>query len=203
MLVSFDPTDAQERSNALSLIQLYDGQTPAQTVVEAPIENDPEPAATIEPAAVVIDAVAGVELDVNGTPWIEEAHATTKTKTVKGVWKKKRGLEDNTVAALEATAREKIAGTPQPVVPTEPVVAPADIPVEPVTTEMVSTAWQKCLDQGLVDPANAAAIFAPLGVDGSQLGTNETMRVALLGYLDGLLTAPVAAPVQQHVLPGL
>ena len=40
--------------------------------------------------------------DADGTPWDERIHAGTKTKSKNGVWKKKRGIEDETFNAVMA-----------------------------------------------------------------------------------------------------
>lgn len=46
-------------------------------------------------------APAGVDVDVDGLPWDERIHASTKTKTADGRWKKKRGVSDDVKAQVE------------------------------------------------------------------------------------------------------
>ncbi len=54
----------------------------------------------------VVDNDSGDELDSNGHPWDARIHASTKTKTTKGEWKKRRGVDEvtygNVIAELEA-----------------------------------------------------------------------------------------------------
>lgn len=63
-------------------------------------EAPPPPAGKEEP-----------ELDVDGLPWDERIHASTKKKTQDGRWKKKRGIDDATREAVEMQLRHK-AGSP-------------------------------------------------------------------------------------------
>jgi len=44
----------------------------------------------------------GDGLDAEGMPWDDRIHASTKTKTVNGCWKKRRGVEDVLVRQVEA-----------------------------------------------------------------------------------------------------
>lgn len=227
MLVSFDPRDDQDANDALDIIiqfmgvphvntrcKLHDPATP-HTVQETPAVPNAETAAdaaetvshTATPvtngADTALDAQAGVELDANGSPWLAEVHATTKTQTKKGVWKKKRGLDDETVAAAEAAARAKIAGTPQPVIPTDPVVPAEEMPQATVTIDEVSAKWVECVEAGTIDQTKHAEIYGGLGIDGAQLAVNETMRRTLYDWLCSTLQpAPTPAPALAG-LPGM
>ena len=40
--------------------------------------------------------------DTDGTPWDERIHASTKTKSKNGVWKKKRGIDDELFKSIMA-----------------------------------------------------------------------------------------------------
>ena len=213
MLVSFDPRDDQDANDALDVIISFMGKdavasrlgmetapAPEPEPVAADPAPDPAPEATngIDPDPAPLDPQAGVELDANGTPWIAECHATTKTKTVKGVWKGKRGMDKEVIAQMEADARAKIAGTPQPAQPTAPVVEPEAMPQPSVSVEEVSNLWQQAVTDGKVDAAQYLTIYQELGIVADQLSTNETMRATLKGYIEAQYAAPAPAG-----LPGL
>jgi hypothetical protein len=51
--------------------------------------------------------IATVELDKFGLPWDERIHASTKSKTQDGVWTKKKGVQETTMAAVVAELRQK------------------------------------------------------------------------------------------------
>lgn len=89
------------------------------------------------------DQTDGTGVDADGLPWDERIHASTKTKTAKGVWTKRRGgPSGNELAAIEAELRGEVqqplpipAPAPAPVAPLSPVPmpmpAPAPAPVAP------------------------------------------------------------------------
>jgi hypothetical protein len=52
-------------------------------------------------------AIAAAELDAEGLPWDERLNASTKTKTDKGLWTKKKGVDDTTRATIVKQLREK------------------------------------------------------------------------------------------------
>ena len=189
MQVSFDLMDQHECETAQRLIATVHPEL-APNAIEAPnVPNAPEPVAdSVEPVSPTatpngIDPTAGVELDANGTPWIADVHAGTKSQTKDGVWKAKRGVDKDVIASTEAAARAKIAGTPQPTAPTEPVVPPTEVPQEPVTMADVSVAWTDAVNAGLVTNEGAMALYAQIGVDPAQLNVNETMRATLVNHL--------------------
>lgn len=51
-------------------------------------------------------AAASGELDADGLPWDARIHASTKTKTQKGVWTKRKGVQDTVVDAVTAELRQ-------------------------------------------------------------------------------------------------
>lgn len=101
-------------------VQLVVGEnTPAPTVVPVPQPEpqDDEPTNDAPPAT-----------DKNGLPWDERIHAGTKALNGDGTWKKRRGVDDATVAAVTAEltgAAPAPTPTPQP----EPTPAPTPAPV--------------------------------------------------------------------------
>lgn len=85
--------------------------------------------------------VQGVEIDAAGMPWDSRIHASTKTKTVKGVWKGKKGLNDAALvkrveAELLATMALPPGGAPQATAPApvfqQPQAAAAPVTLPPV-----------------------------------------------------------------------
>ena len=69
--------------------------------VSIPVLSPPAPPAmavlTPAPSAPVLPTppVSGVDVDSEGLPWDARIHASTKTKTQAGVWKKRKGLSDD------------------------------------------------------------------------------------------------------------
>jgi len=90
-----------------------------QSYAEAAIEADPgidiPPAVeqhgegAMPPPAPIAPSVATVETDARGLPWDERIHAGTKTKMANGEWKKRRGVDTNTVVSVEAELRALMA----------------------------------------------------------------------------------------------
>lgn len=80
-------------------------------VAEGVTPVPPAPPAPETPAFVPPPppAAPGIELDKDGLPWDGRIHASTKTKTVEGVWKKKRSVEQATVDAVTAELRAVMA----------------------------------------------------------------------------------------------
>jgi len=54
------------------------------------------------------------EYDASGLPWDERIHASTKTKTAKNLWTRRRGVDDALVDAVESELRGAIAPAPLP-----------------------------------------------------------------------------------------
>lgn len=90
--------------------------------VPQPEPQDDEPTNDAPPAT-----------DKNGLPWDERIHAGTKALNGDGTWKKRRGVDDATVAAVTA---ELTGAAPQP----EPTPAPTPAPTpEPTPAPVPST----------------------------------------------------------------
>ena len=86
----------------------------------------PAPTANPEPVATV---TTGVDLDVNGLPWDNRIHASTKTKLVTGAWKNKRGVDAEVLTKVEAELRGAMSA-PETVLQETPTPAPAAPVVE-------------------------------------------------------------------------
>lgn len=122
---------------------------PPPSVPTPPVVATPPTAATVP--TVALPAAPGSERDSAGLPWDGRIHATSAggahPTVADGTWRKKRGVDDATVAKVEAELRAALgASAPAeaavvPVVPTVPVppvtpspVTSAAVPVPPSTT---------------------------------------------------------------------
>jgi len=106
--------------------------TPA--ALETPkTESTPAPAAM---TAVEAPATNDVELDENGVPWDERIHSGNKKQTSKGVWQRRRGLQDSEFDAVmdELKAAQGIVDQAEeeikPLTPAAPA-APVEAPTTP------------------------------------------------------------------------
>lgn len=110
--------------------------------------------------------------DNTGLPWDERIHASTKALTAKGEWKKRRGVDPATVAAVEAELRAPTAAVlPQPVaIPTmgmpQAMQTPTPMPLQqpmPVQTPQPMTQAMPVVEQ---QPTPVAAMpqAAPAGL---------------------------------------
>jgi hypothetical protein len=76
----------------------------AGTMPSAPTNSAPTSTASV---------AAGIELDAEGLPWDKRIHSdAAERKTQKGVWKKRRGVQDAVVAQVEAELRAALAANP-------------------------------------------------------------------------------------------
>lgn len=98
----------------------------------APVNVTHLPEVAAPAAPVQVPPVTGIERDAEGLPWDARIHASTKTKTAKGVWTSKRGMND---AAFVQKVKAEIGATlpaaaPQATIPA-PVFAPPTPPAQP------------------------------------------------------------------------
>ncbi len=111
---------------------------PAPIGTGVPVADAPTPtplAATVAqmPGVVADDDdngpvdVGAPAVDSSGMPWDERIHAGTKATVADGTWRKKRGVNEAFVTAIEAQLRSQ-AGSPQPVAAPAPVPAPVPVP---------------------------------------------------------------------------
>lgn len=114
---------------------------PLALVPPVNVSHLPEVAAPVPP-------VAGIERDAEGLPWDARIHASTKTKTAKGVWTSKRGMND---AALVQRVKAEIGATlpsatpqatiPAPVFPTTTPAAAIPSPVDAPALTLPATSF--------------------------------------------------------------
>lgn len=102
----------------------------------------------IDTPQITATQVANAELDADGLPWHGDIHASTKTKTQKNVWTKRKGVSDATYDAVVAELRKSYPA-PQAAAPvTTTVTAPpvvAGITV-PVVNAAPQTPYQQLVD---------------------------------------------------------
>lgn len=94
----------------------------------------PTPAA---PAVAPPANAGGVEVDKSGLPWDGRIHsgpADKRPQNADGTWRKKRGVSDDEVAAVEAELRAALnapAAAPAPAAPVAPIAEAPAAPVPP------------------------------------------------------------------------
>lgn len=111
------PADGVVRSALLETPAPVQDALKANTApVPQPEQQDDEPTNDAPPAT-----------DKNGLPWDERIHAGTKALNADGTWKKRRGVDDATVATVTAELTGA-APTPTPAPQPEPTPAPAPTP---------------------------------------------------------------------------
>lgn len=115
-----------EVEQAIAMIR---GAAAARDGVAADETPAAAPAPTAPQAQVTPQQVKEAELDNEGLPWDERIHASTKTKTAKGIWTKRKGVDDATRDAVVAELRQQYpadesADEAPAAAPTAPTVAP-------------------------------------------------------------------------------
>ncbi len=129
---------------------------PVVNVINPPAEKIEEARQTFRagdftPPAPAASTVPS-EVDSEGFPWDARIHASTKTKTQKGVWKSRKGVSDELVAQVEAELKGGVNPTTQPPagmqfttsapVNPQPIVPPAPTFVPPAPTFVPPVAHQ-------------------------------------------------------------
>lgn len=108
-------------------------EPPPPPPAEMPVPPPPPPAE--RPVFALVPPATGADLDKDGIPWDGRIHASTKTKTVEAVWKKKRGIEqaevDRVVAELRTTMMAPAASIPVPPAVAQAFASGAASPVVP------------------------------------------------------------------------
>ena len=146
--------------------------TSLTTAVSLPLAPPPPPpvpysvpVSSVPPATPAPPGPAVVaELDARRLPWDGRIHAANRAKTIGGQWKYKRGVEKETVAAVEAEhGFVPAAGSPAPLASTPPAATPA-----PTAAATAPTAPPR--------PAPTAGIAAPAAVVPSAIDFRGLMQ---------------------------
>lgn len=185
MQITFDPHNPADVKAVMQFFGDSAASTEIETVDEVvPAEDDPR---------------GGVELDANGTPWIDGIHATTRSKKSDGTWTKRRGAPEDEVAKAEAEARAKLAGTPEPAEDLPEVVAPEPETKRVTTIEELTTTYAEAAAAGVIDADGMMELYKEFGVEPKEVGTNETARAGLVVRLRSMIDNPP----KKSGLPGL
>ncbi len=141
---------------------------PSLPVAAPPPLPVPLPADSDDNGAVDASAPA---LDVEGLPWDARIHGKTKTRNQDGSWRKRRGVDDAAVAAVEAELRARLS-PPMPV-PVEVPVAPpmpVEVPVAvvpvapPMPVEVAPVPVAPPMPTTIPEPAVVAPVAPPMPV---------------------------------------
>ena len=164
-------------------IQRVVGEVANHTVVQdvpAPVPQpepqDDEPTNDTPPAT-----------DKNGLPWDERIHASTKALNGDGTWKKRRGVDDATIAAVTA---ELTGAAPAPAPQPEPTPAPTPEPTPaPVPSTNRIQDFQQIVQELQKAGTAAAADYMP---------KFHGQIVQTLLKLSGVTTVPEATTEQMQ-----
>lgn len=102
------PTQLIAVAQALTQNPVAVDQHAPKTDLEALVSTDVTESANTDaasappPPPTQLATVTTPELDSNGIPWDARIHASTKTKTVKGEWKRRKGVDDTTFSGIVA-----------------------------------------------------------------------------------------------------
>lgn len=144
--------------------------------VPQPEPQDDEPTNDAPPAT-----------DKNGLPWDERIHAGTKALNADGTWKKRRGVDDATVAAVTA---ELTGAAPTPTPQPEPTPAPTPEPTPaPVPSTNRIQDFQQIVQELQKAGTAAAADYMP---------KYHGQIVQTLLKLSGVTTVPEATTEQMQ-----
>lgn len=155
------------------------------------------PAAQISP-----NQIANAELDADGLPWDARIHASTKTKTQKSQWTRRKGIADATYNAVLAELRQQYAA-PAVTAPTPPAVtAPTPPAVTAPTPPAISvpapaaqtpytmlTDWlaRNTGDGKALSAAYVNQVFADNGTSLAALANNQDASTQFLDAFKGVL----------------
>ncbi len=120
---------------------------PAEVVTEAPPPPPPVevPSAALTPAPSKTRSIkpAAGDPDSSGCPWDKRIHATTKTQTDAGKWKRRRGVDDDIFrAVMHEITDPKFDPNAVPTAGVDPSVPPAPTVPDPSTAGLGETQSQ-------------------------------------------------------------
>lgn len=176
-------------------IQRVVGEVVNQTVVQDALKSNAAPVPQPEPQDDEPTNDAPPATDKNGLPWDERIHAGTKALNGDGTWKKRRGVDDATVAAVTAelmNIKGEAQNLPDPVavnVPESvPTPAPAPTPAPVPSTNRIQD-FQQIVQELQKAGTAAAADYMP---------KYHGQIVQTLLKLSGVTTVPEATTEQMQ-----
>ena len=119
--ISFDPSQDTEQELASVIGRIYATGTRAPVTIHP--DDNPETGDDVSFAPVDTSA-----LDKDGLPWDGRIHSTPARMTQKGLWRRRKGVED---ATYDAVAAELRAPAAPPVAPAPPAAPAAPMPPAP------------------------------------------------------------------------
>lgn len=161
---------------------------PSAADLDAVAEEQKAAAATSGPTLVSTTP----SLDKSGIPWDERIHASSKSLTADGLWRKKRGVEESLIAVVEAELRA-LMGLPAPApvmvapAPPNPTVAAA-VPIPAAPTSV---------------PVATVEASAPPNADGRQGFVNLVGRASSLIQANKLTQAELMSACGSVGVPSL
>lgn len=161
------------------------------------------------PAAPGSASGAAVMLDVTGLPWDGRIHASTKTQTQDGTWKKKKGTGDvyfnEVVAQLRAAmgapapaATPVIAAVPQPPAPSGPILQMTSLAQFP-HADYIKEGWtdEQLIGAGMAEYVTPGAPASPVP------DTFPALMAWITSKGAALPAATVQGVCQKHGLAGM
>lgn len=121
-IVSRDPLSL-ERMSTIAAESIVKEGAPAETPAPVPTPTAEDDDGEQNNSAPTVDK--------NNLPWDERIHAGTKALNADGTWKKRRGVDDATIASVTAELRGTPAPTPTPA-PVAETPAPTPVPAADV-----------------------------------------------------------------------
>lgn len=175
-------------------------QIPVMENLQANALPLPAPLPVAEAVAPVVSAAPSnlVLLDKNGLPWDGRIHASTKTQTVDGSWKKKKGVDADLITQVEAELRQVMGNVQRPPVMNAPIAtANAALPgvstVDPATAkaEFIALAGRVASAQsgGKIAISDLNAICAKHGLPGFPMLVNRLDLVGAIAFDIDMLIA--------------
>jgi len=127
MQIIFDPMKLEDRGAVTALIDQF-SINPMEHQVSTTI---PVPLTSAEPTGFT-------DVDKNGTPWDVRFHTSTKIKTIKGLWKRRKGVDKENYD--DYAAQFSMAPTAQSLAPTAQSLAPTAQSLAPTAQSLAPTA---------------------------------------------------------------
>lgn len=176
MKISITISDLSE-SAAQDVLNKLSGSTTVSAPAVAVSHEEPET------ESLSTENVSGV-LDARGLPWDERIHSGNKKLTDKGVWQKRRGVQQPEIDRVEAELRNTAAPAPAQVAYTVPV-APVQVMVAP---------------EPFVPPAPPTPPTPPVNVPATPAPTRDFQN--LMQTISGLFASQLINPDYLSSLTG-
>jgi len=165
---------------------------PAESATDVTTQSQESTTGTSAPLQGAVAREDDVEIDKEGTPWDERIHSSSKKKTAKGVWSRRRNIPDDVFNRVKAeitggVTSEPAVPTPPPVVEQTSVPTPPAVLVEqtsvPTPPPVVETASDDELDVTAEDLVSEITGNVQLGVISLDTVMNELVMVGVANLM--------------------